>query len=347
MIKARIKVNKQIEEGLLDFFRKKKKVNKTSTPIHQQITSKEKEAEKGDIGDYQKDYGFDAKFLRPQQKHSEIDISSENPHFYRQIMYNISPLFGVKVKDLKNFLQKDSFELSMISNRLKNLHKQVPKALKMDEMDLALSISGLMSKQDKQKASMLSGQELLNFQEEVFDLALEKAWGAKHARDAEMKNREKNLRDLGMIENKKVKLRIKNNLNEKKKDDPCWKNYEQYGTKQKNGKEVPNCVKIEEYDLAEGEQSLFLEKLEYKGIQEAEYQGKKVTLNKPIRTSGESKKFKVYVKDGDKVKVVRFGDPNMKIKKNNPERRRSFRARHKCDNPGPKTKAKYWSCKAW
>ena len=74
---------------------------------------------------------------------------------------------------------------------------------------------------------------------------------------------------------------------------------------------------------------------------------KKGPLNKPIRTSGESKKFKVYVKDGDSVKTVRFGDPNMEIKRDDPDRRKNFRARHNCDNPGPKTKARYWSCRQW
>jgi hypothetical protein len=80
----------------------------------------------------------------------------------------------------------------------------------------------------------------------------------------------------------------------------------------------------------------------------SEYQGRKVTLNKPFRTADGPKKFSVYVKNekGNVVKV-NFGDPNMKIKKNIPERRRSFRARHNCDNPGPKWKARYWSCKAW
>lgn len=78
---------------------------------------------------------------------------------------------------------------------------------------------------------------------------------------------------------------------------------------------------------------------------EAEYQGRKVPLNKPMR--GDVAKFKVYVKDGDKVKKVNFGDPNMRIKKSNPKRRKSFRARHNCDNPGPKTKARYWSCRKW
>lgn len=80
----------------------------------------------------------------------------------------------------------------------------------------------------------------------------------------------------------------------------------------------------------------------------AVYQGRKVTLNKPFRLpAGSSKKSGVYVKDGDKVKKVTFGDPNMSIKKNQPGRRKNFRARHNCDSPGPKTKARYWSCKAW
>lgn len=82
-------------------------------------------------------------------------------------------------------------------------------------------------------------------------------------------------------------------------------------------------------------------------IMEAEYQGRKVTLNKPMQ--GDVKKSKVYVKDPKtgNVKKVNFGDPNMKIKKSNPARRKSFRARHNCKNPGPKTKARYWSCRAW
>lgn len=80
----------------------------------------------------------------------------------------------------------------------------------------------------------------------------------------------------------------------------------------------------------------------------AEYQGKKVKLNKPFRTPGGPKKSAVYTKnESGKVVIVRFGDPNMSIKKSDPERRKSFRARHKCENPGPKWKAKYWSCKAW
>lgn len=88
-------------------------------------------------------------------------------------------------------------------------------------------------------------------------------------------------------------------------------------------------------------------RLNYVGLAE-EYQGRKVTLNKPFRTSNGPKKFAVYVKnESGNVVIVRFGDPNMKIKKNIPERRKSFRARHNCDNPGPKWKARYWACKSW
>jgi hypothetical protein len=83
------------------------------------------------------------------------------------------------------------------------------------------------------------------------------------------------------------------------------------------------------------------------GLYEAEYHGRKVPLGKPMQ--GDVKKFKVYVKDPKtgNVKKVNFGDPNMRIKKSNPKRRKSFRARHHCENPGPRTKARYWSCRAW
>ena len=81
-------------------------------------------------------------------------------------------------------------------------------------------------------------------------------------------------------------------------------------------------------------------------VEDAEYQGRKVKLNNPTR--GDVKKYKVYVKnDKGNVVKVEFGDPNMDIKRDDPARRKSFRARHNCDNPGPKFKARYWSCKFW
>lgn len=81
-------------------------------------------------------------------------------------------------------------------------------------------------------------------------------------------------------------------------------------------------------------------------LDEAEYQGRKVPLGKPMK--GDVKKSKVYVKGpSGRVVKVNFGDKTMKIKKSNPARRKSFRARHNCANPGPRWKARYWSCRAW
>ena len=80
--------------------------------------------------------------------------------------------------------------------------------------------------------------------------------------------------------------------------------------------------------------------------EKSEYQGRPVELNNPTR--GDRKKYKVYVKnDKGNVVKVEYGDPNMSIKRDDPERRKNFRARHNCDNPGPKWKARYWSCKFW
>lgn len=72
------------------------------------------------------------------------------------------------------------------------------------------------------------------------------------------------------------------------------------------------------------------------------------TLNKPFRTPGGPKKFSVYVKnDKGNVVKVNFGDPHLSIKRDNPERRKNYRARHHCDSPGPRWKANYWSCRNW
>ena len=89
------------------------------------------------------------------------------------------------------------------------------------------------------------------------------------------------------------------------------------------------------------------EEKEQDSVTEAKYHGREVPLNKPMQ--GDVKKFKVYVKDPKtgNIKKVNFGDKTMRIKKSNPKRRKSFRARHNCANPGPKTKARYWSCRKW
>ena len=155
-------------------------------------------------------------------------------------------------------------------------------------------------------------------------------------------------------------IKLKELLNEIEEE--CWDAYKQIGVKKKVGEMVSNCVKkeelddVDEYDV-ESEQDIkeFVQFMrEYKQpLCEAEYRGRKVRLGK--RMQGDVKKFKVYVKNPKgKVVKVNFGfggssakGKRMAIKKNNPARRKNFRARHNCDNPGPRTKARYWSCRAW
>ena len=135
---------------------------------------------------------------------------------------------------------------------------------------------------------------------------------------------------------------------EKQRLDPkCWKG-KKIGnpkTKVKGGVRVNNCVPIEE--TYEGDEFYEAYGDIEETLEEAKYHGRTVPLNSPMR--GDVKKFKVYVKDPKtgNIKKVNFGDPNMRIKKSIPARRKSFRARHHCETPGPKTKARYWSCRKW
>lgn len=136
-------------------------------------------------------------------------------------------------------------------------------------------------------------------------------------------------------------------------ENPCWDGYKQVGMKKKGDHMVPNCVMKEAEEITLESRNDMIELLHYvkdqsDALDESEYHGRSVPLNKPMR--GDVKKFKVYVKNPTtgNIKKVNFGDPNMRIKKSNPARRKSFRARHHCDtNPGPKTKARYWSCRNW
>lgn len=136
-------------------------------------------------------------------------------------------------------------------------------------------------------------------------------------------------------------------------ENPCWDGYKQVGMKKRGDHMVPNCVMKEAEEITLESRNDMIELLHYvkdqsDALDESEYHGRSVPLNKPMR--GDVKKFKVYVKNPatGNIKKVNFGDPNMRIKKSNPARRKSFRARHHCDtNPGPKTKARYWSCRNW
>ena len=125
------------------------------------------------------------------------------------------------------------------------------------------------------------------------------------------------------------------------------KNMAMYGAKKYTG----DTELVLEYDVVNEEDTkdfvaFMRENYLESDLTEAEYKGRKVKLGKIMQ--GDVKKFKVYVKNpkGNVVKV-NFGQKGMNIKKNNPKRRKAFRARHRCDNPGPRHKARYWACKTW
>ena len=175
--------------------------------------------------------------------------------------------------------------------------------------------------------------------DQVFDFIMNETKGSSH--DEEPVNAD--MDQFSMNEAKKMK-------------NPCWKGYRAYGLKMKNGKKVPNCVPIDESKIIEEDEYGIVESTDFIAddiLSEAEYQGRKVQLGKIMQ--GDVKKFKVYVKN-DKGKVVKvnfgFGGKSahgkvMKIKKDNTERRKSFRARMGCDSPGPRWKPRYWACRSW
>jgi len=195
-----------------------------------------------------------------------------------------------------------------------------------------------------------------------------KSWGKKgrKKRNESMEITAKQIRQI-------IKEELNNVLNEEEgKKDACYHKvkarYDVWPSAYASGALV-KCRKVgaanwgnkskknEELEMSEQEEKELMEIIGDSTLEEAEYQGRKVTLNKPTR--GDVKKFKVYVKDPStgNIKKVNFGhggtsakakgEKTMKIRKNNPKARKNFRARHNCDNPGPKTKARYWSCRKW
>jgi len=135
-----------------------------------------------------------------------------------------------------------------------------------------------------------------------------------------------------------------------KEDDIEESGLQAYLGNKKYGKEGMDALRKAGRDGASKEKMAKLrakyDKLDEVEMDEAKYQGREVPLGKPM--AGDVKKKKVYVrKPNGKVVKVNFGDKKMRIKKSNPGRRKNFRARHNCDNPGPRWKARYWSCRAW
>jgi hypothetical protein len=194
--------------------------------------------------------------------------------------------------------------------------------------------SGTWGKADSDLASKVRANEQFS----KFAEALE--WGTDALRQKYAADTPGQSTDVQIADHQKEDACCDDCIEEGSDGSTCWDGYKQVGTKMKNGKSVPNCVPVSE-DVAE---EVDWEQV----VNEAEYQGKSVKLNDPFRTPDGPKKFGVYTMGPNgKVVIVRFGDPNMEIKRDDPERRASYRARHGCDNPGPKWKANYWSCYQW
>jgi hypothetical protein len=234
-----------------------------------------------------------------------------------------------------------------------------------------------LNKESFKSKSHARQSQIINLIHQRLRVALE------NAKDPEVKKRLRTAFEYIVTKKEESKNKTQE-MKENELTERCWKGYTQKGMKTMFGKRYPNCVKKEsvgETDEASSpaqqaaiainmkknrtkpkNETLYED--EYGSVEEtnfvigdllteAEYQGRKVQLGKIMQ--GDIKKFKVYVKN-DKGKVVKvnfgFGGKSakgkiMRIKKNNPERRKNFRARHNCDNPGPRWKPRYWACRTW
>ena len=234
-----------------------------------------------------------------------------------------------------------------------------------------------LNKESFKSKSHARQSQIINLIHQRLRVALE------NAKDPEVKKRLRTAFEYIVTKKEESKNKTQE-MKENELTERCWKGYTQKGMKTMFGKRYPNCVKKEsvgETDEASSpaQQAAIAINMKKKGIKpknetlyedeygsveetnfvvgdlltEAEYQGRKVQLGKIMQ--GDIKKFKVYVKN-DKGKVVKvnfgFGGKSakgkiMRIKKNNPERRKNFRASHNCDNPGPRWKPRYWACRTW
>jgi hypothetical protein len=235
-----------------------------------------------------------------------------------------------------------------------------------------------LNKESFKSKSHARQSQIINLIHQRLRVALE------NAKDPEVKKRLRTAFEYIVTKKEESKNKTQE-MKENELTEKCWKGYTQKGMKTMFGKRYPNCVKKESVEEETNEasspaqQAAIAINMKKKGIKpknetlyedeygsveetnfvvgnlltEAEYQGRKVQLGKIMQ--GDVKKSKVYVKN-DKGKVVKvnfgFGGKSakgkiMRIKKNNPERRKNFRARHNCENPGPRWKPRYWACRTW
>jgi len=258
-------------------------------------------------------------------------------------------------KKIKEGSQKDINNLALYIIDLRNMLGQAklsknPKAksyIKLIQQDLK-DAKNKMAKLRKKNESIDEAKFRVTF--DIEDAKLGRYTTdveADDKKDAEKKVAAKFVGGEKLITKGKTK-KLKESVKE-----ACWVGYKQVGMKKKGNKMVPNCVAEVYWENSLGESCGYTFELDKDiSLREAEYQGRKVKLGKIMQ--GDVKKFKVYVKNpkGNVVKV-NFGQGGdakggtMKIRKSNPKARKSFRARHNCDNPGPRHKARYWSCRKW
>ena len=322
-----------------------------------------------EVPSYQKDH-------YPTQKH--WDYYQSLPKGKKHLYYKKYPEILAKTsKQTDDFIAQQKKELGLESvNEARVLHftqikdKTLEKHLKVIAKKVGATVSKISGgfKVDADN----DGRKLAQVVDYVFDKSLMKGLmsGGGMSRVQLVNEESGNVIDEGLGDmvgksigkyNKKRKKNMDALKKLKKKESveeargTCWVGYQQKGMKEKNGRMVPNCVKetIEIFYEENGEgHGYTLEHIKDLSLNEAEYQGRKVKLGKIMQ--GDTKKFKVYVKNpkGNVVKV-NFGQGGkakggtMRIRKSNPKARANFRARHNCDNPGPRHKARYWSCRKW
>ena len=227
------------------------------------------------------------------------------------------------------------------SESLMNLSKEKLIEIIQEEYQNILSESGMMTEAQFDEAA---GEKDACYRKVK---ARYDVWPSAYASGALVKCRKVGAANWGNKSKKKESIEEKRGT--------CWVGYSQKGMKKKGDKMVPNCVKETTeifYEVDGKGYGYTFEYIRENDLNEAEYQGRKVKLGKPMQ--GDAKKFKVYVKnDKGNVVKVNFGQGGdakggtMRIRKDNPKARKSFRARHNCDSPGPRHKARYWSCRKW
>ena len=256
------------------------------------------------------------------------------------------------LSELEESLTEEDNEEKLALNKFKELHNKHVKSGKINAFDLPMLFKDEMPEVSDKKRREYFMKFLNQYEESVSE---DKEGDSNEAMVAKML-----AKALG-DENRWTEMSPYELYSELESERPQDADVIALAAKMLYDIKLKESIRVEEDEVSYDCDDAFFEDFGYLGYSidendmfEAEYRGRKVKLNKPMQ--GDVKKFKVYVKDPKtgNVKKVNFGHggssvkgKSMRIRKSNPKARKSFRARHNCDNPGPKTKARYWSCRKW